>query len=70
MMECVPEGGTARAHTSWTNGSPNYGNSRENVVRANQINRKNSNIIVELNDSLYKCLEKQIKHIKSLYLAN
>lgn len=32
VMECVPEGGTARAHTSWTAGNPNYGVSRENVV--------------------------------------
>lgn len=33
VMECVPEGGTVRAHTSWTTGNPNYGVSRENVVR-------------------------------------
>lgn len=33
VMECVPEQGTVKAYTSWTSGMPNYGASREQVVR-------------------------------------
>lgn len=33
VMECVPEQGTVKAYTSWTSGMPNYGASRDQVVR-------------------------------------
>lgn len=48
VMECVPEGGTARAHTSYTVGNPNYGVSRENVVSTKQSNRKQNTVLSSL----------------------
>lgn len=32
VMECIPEGGTIRAYTSWTSPPPNYGATRDGVV--------------------------------------
>lgn len=31
VMECLPQGGTIQAYTSWTRGMPNYGASRDQV---------------------------------------
>lgn len=32
VIECIPEGNTVKAYTSWTHGAPNYGVTREQVV--------------------------------------
>lgn len=32
VIECVPDSGSVKAYTSWTQGAPNYGVTRDQVV--------------------------------------